>query len=660
MTLLALSGVAAGCGASGRPGAHPSVLLVTLDTTRADHVGAYGALPSVTPVFDRIGGEGALFTRAWTVTPLTTPAHTSLMTGLYPQAHGVRNNGRMRMSDAVTTLAEALSASGYRTGAFVGALPVSRAFGFAQGFATFDDDFGEGGKGQARTERTAAEVNARALPWLRTAVASRQPFFAWIHYYDAHAPYEPPSPFAERFPDRLYDGEIAFVDSEFGRVVELLRRSGALDRTIVVAVADHGEGLGDHGELAHGFLLYEPMIHVPLAIRAPWAIPAGTKRKDLASVVDVAPTIAALAKVSFPDDVDGRNLLASPSTLPESDDPENPGPGRAVYAETFFAAEEFQWAPIVSVRRGDMKWIAVPRPERYDLAADPGEETNLAGREPSRDAAMQALLARVAAASSARGKGRTSDAHVDDDLVARLQSLGYIGGGAGAPASGAAAVGRDPKDALADYVEYRRGTDLLVRGGDAADIFERLVASDPGNPEFRMRLGQAYRARGDLAAAEAAYRELLRRFPDYYLATRRLAALLSAQGRNEEARDLWLALKARGGAFVGLDKRLAEAYLGTRENDSALAAAERGLAQAPDAELDVLAGRALERLGRDAEALERYRAALAARASYTEALDGAIALLRRLGRTGEIRPMVEDCVARSAGNAAVKERLTGL
>jgi choline-sulfatase len=658
--LLGAAFVLIGCGREPTPMRRPNVLLVTLDTTRVDHVGAYGAEPSPTPVFDRTAAEGVRFTHVWTVTPLTTPAHTSLMTGLYPQTHGVRNNGRVRMPAGLATLAEAFASSGYRTGAFVSALPVARAFGFAAGFATFDDDFGDDPRGEARSERTAAEVNARVLPWLGAAAVADEPFFAWLHYYDAHAPYEPPSPFAERFRGRPYDGEIAFADAQLGRVLDTLRHAGVLDRTIVVLTGDHGEGLGDHGEPEHGLLLYEPTLEVPLTIRAPWAIEKGRVRHDLASLVDLAPTVAALAEVPFPKDVDGRDLFALASPVPEGDDALAVGPARLVYAETFFAAEEFSWAPIMAVRRGGMKWIAAPRPERYDLNADPRESVNLAGRDFGEDATLSAGLARIA--STRNGASGGASGIDDDDLIDRLQSLGYVGGGGGraAKTSGAEPPGRDPKDGVTDYNEYRRGTDLIIGGGDAVALFARLVERDPGNPEFRLRLGQAYRARGDLRSAEAAFRELVRRYPDFYLAYRRLAALLVAQGRSEESRDLWLALRARGRGFVGIDKRLAESYLATGQNDLALAMAEEGLAAGSDAELNVLAGRALERLGRDGEALERYRAALASRASSTEALDGAIALLTRLGRAGEIRPLIDDCLMRSAGNAAVRQRLDRL
>jgi tetratricopeptide (TPR) repeat protein len=352
--------------------------------------------------------------------------------------------------------------------------------------------------------------------------------------------------------------------------------------------------------------------------------------------------------VEFPGEVDGVDLFSS-----------SPG-GDAVYAETFFAAEEFGWAPLVAVRRADDKWIGAPRPERYDLGADPGEASNLAGVDPVKDASLAALLAQVARVSSAHALGSAA-ARVDDDLLARLQSLGYVGGATGKPAAGREQGGRDPKDGVSDYDAYLHGTETINAGGDAVPLFARLVAADPSNPEFRLRLGQAYRARGDLRSAEATYSQLVRMYPDFYLAYRRLAALLSAQGRATESRDLWLALRARGVGYVGIDARLAEAFLATGETGRALAAAAAGLAAAPDdAELLVLAGRAQERSGRDAEAVDLYRRALGVKPADLAALDGAVALLTRLGRKGEAASLVDDCIVRSAGNAAVRARRTGI
>jgi tetratricopeptide (TPR) repeat protein len=430
-------------------------------------------------------------------------------------------------------------------------------------------------------------------------------------------------------------------------VLQALKDAGAGGTTIVLVAGDHGEGLGDHGESTHGLLLYEPTIHVPLVVRAPWSTGAGSHRRDVVSLVDIAPTLASLAGIRLAGPLDGTDLFAS--TPPDA--------GRAVFAESLFAAEEFHWAPLACVRRGDAKWISAPEPERFDLHADPGERDNTAGRDTAGDAVLSALLGSIASSASAR-QGAGAPSSLDDETRARLQALGYVaGGGTGEPASSAAGPGRDPKDAIADYDAYVRGTDLLEAGEDAADVFERLVAGDPENPEFRLRLGQAYRARGDRAKAESVYRELIRAYPDFYLAYRRLGSLLSYEGRSAEARDLWLAVRARSTAFVGVDARLVEALLATGETSRALDVAKGALAKSPeDVELLVLAGRGYERAGDAAAALESYTAALDLKPADLEALDGALALLKRLGRRDEATALADDCLKRSSGDAAVSAR----
>lgn len=636
--LLTCLAAAPGCG---RTPERPNVLLVTLDTTRADRLGAYGYAAAATPAFDAIAQSGVLFERAWTVTPLTTPAHASLMTGLLPPAHGVRNNGRFRLNAEARTLAEAFAEAGYGTGAFVAAFPVSRAFGLEQGFSTFDDDFGAGPQGGVRSERTCDEVLARAVPWLRESLSADGPFFAWVHFYDAHDPYEPPEPFQREFRGREYDGEVASADRCLGTLLQELRRGRAENRTVVAVAGDHGEALGEHGEPTHGLFVYEEVLRVPLVIRAPWALPRGERRGDLVSLVDLPPTLLSLAGLSEEGWGHGRDLFGGDSASSDPADTRGIGPGRALYAESFFGQEEFGWAPLVTVRRGDAKWVAAPRPERYDLAVDPGEIDNLAGREPERDRGMESVLAEVAGWASSSGIGGAEQA-VDDDLLERLQSLGYVGGGAGASVGARESAGRDPKDAIEDYVAYRRGTDLLAQGsgGGAVAIFERLVAADPPNPEFRLRLGMAYAAAGLTADAERVYRELLALYPDFYLGVRRFAALLESQGRWQESRDLWLALRARGLPYVGIGARLSRAWLSLGRPDEALAEAEGAMAvEGRSAELLVLAGRSLEGLGRPEEALARYREAVAAFPSDGAAIAAAARLLRAAGREEELRTL---------------------
>ncbi|HKB17098.1 MAG TPA: sulfatase, partial [Planctomycetota bacterium] len=279
---LLLAPLLAGCGGRTPPA---NVLLVTIDTLRADHVGAYGWPYAETPNLDALARAGARFAEAYTPVPYTLPAHASLLTGTLPPRHGVRDNGRQSLPDSATTLAEWLAARGFATGAFVGAFPLERRFGLSQGFGVYDDELGAPGDAFSIAERRGEEVVSRALRWIG---GSAEPFFAWVHLFDPHAPYAAPAPFGARFAARPYDGEVAYADACLGRLVEGLgtRR----ERTLLVVTADHGESLGEHGEATHGLTLYEPAVHVPLLLAWPGRIAAGLLPKERASLIDLFPT----------------------------------------------------------------------------------------------------------------------------------------------------------------------------------------------------------------------------------------------------------------------------------------------------------------------------------------------------------------------------------
>ena len=277
----------------------PNVLLVTIDTVRADHVGAYGYTKPTTPTLDRLAREGVRFADATSQAPLTGPAHAAILTGSYPGRFGVRDNAAMPLPDSATTVAELFKAAGYRTGAFIGAFIVDRQYGFGQGFDEFDskfERFTSAAKLQAR--RPAAAVVDDALKWLSTR--SSAPFFAWVHLYDAHAPYDAPAAFRTRFPATPYDGALAYVDASVGRLIDALQQSGQLEQTIVCVVADHGEGLGEHGESEHGFFLYDATLHVPWILRLPQRRYAGAVVSEQVRAIDVTPTLAALGGLAKP------------------------------------------------------------------------------------------------------------------------------------------------------------------------------------------------------------------------------------------------------------------------------------------------------------------------------------------------------------------------
>jgi arylsulfatase A-like enzyme len=493
----------------GRAALRPSLVLITLDTVRADHLGCYGDAAAETPALDRLAREGVRFAQASSAVPLTLPSHSSLLSGLLPLHHGLRNNGSGVFPEGTATLATVLSGQGWRTGAFVGAFVLDHRFGLARGFDVYDDEIErDPNAGESlEAERPGRVVMDRALAWLSGSGETKgpaRPFFLWVHLYDAHAPYTPPSPWRERHPGRPYDGEIAEVDAQVGRLMAELEHRGLAASTVVAVAADHGEGLGEHGELTHGLLLYEPTLRVPLLVRAP-GVPAGQVVKTPVSLVDVAPTLAGLLGTSLPaPHLDGRDLSAALRNGGE------PAPAD-IYAETQYPAI-FGWSPLAALRRRDLKYIAAPRPELYDLSHDPGEKKSLE----TDTTTLKGFAARVAALEAGAVQAPRGSA-LDSEARARLASLGYVSGTAGStPAARAPAPGTssapDPKLLVDLFQRFERAHNGLKSGqpGEAARALadlSALVAADPRNPVFRGELARAYRQRRDMDRAIPLYRQ---------------------------------------------------------------------------------------------------------------------------------------------------------
>ncbi len=632
-----------------------SVLLITLDTLRADHVSCYGSSPVKTPHLDALALRGARLTRAWTPIPLTTPAHASILSGLYPPAHGLRNNGRFRLPDDVTTLAEVLKSGGSRTAAFVAAFPTLQIFGLGQGFDVYDDDLGNDAAGQRRSQRPATEVVDRAAVWL--AANGAGPFLLWVHLYDPHFPYQPPAEYARRFPHDLYSGEVAFTDAEVGRLLNALERTGASARTVVVALADHGEGLETHGEDRHGLLLYEESLRIPFVVVSPGGIEPGSEIRSVASAVDVMPTVLGLLGKPIPAGVQGRDLLSASEAET----------GRRVYAETLYPREEFGWSALYAIRDGNLKYVEGPVPELFDLAVDPKEETNLAQARTQDVRRLAATLAedavRLAKTERLAAAAGFSD-RSDSDVLERLASLGYVGGGGGATAEALPSVrGRNPRDALADYYDLKRAQDLKQAGdyGAAGRILEGLTRSDPDNPQVWLTLAQNHHRAGRIREAEASFHELLRRFPAFYLGYRYFSDFLAKQGRFREARDLWLDLSQRTPGYVEIQVQAAKVELAGGMVDEASQRLTVYLeAHDQDAEAWTLLGRALASAGEADKALSAFRFALELRPTEGDALEGAITLLTGAGRKDEARTMVERLVTRAPSDPVLRRTLDGL
>ena len=422
-----------------------NLVVVTLDTTRADRIGAYRQpAAAATPVFDHLAAEGVLFEQAMSSAPLTLPAHATMFTGGFPPQHGVRDNGGFFLDPGAVTLAERLASRGYRTGAFVGAYVLDSKWGLDQGFEHYADDF-DLSKVKAlslgNVHRRADAVVDLALPWLQTVAG--QPFFAWLHFYDAHAPYDAPEPFGSRYAGQPYNGEVAFADAQLGRVVEFLEQRHLLNRTIVVVLGDHGESLGEHDEGTHGFFIYETATRVPFLIRAPFSRTTGRRVASLVRTADLMPTILDLLGPAAGESPSGPGRSLAPVMTGDRARLEAEG-----YAEAMYPLHHYGWSALKAIRDGRYKLIDAPRPELFDLEQDPGETVNLFDRE--RDVAnrLQRALRAMEAGFERAAAGAAPPAEVDPETRARLASLGYVSSFV-ATESDAATLRADPKDKIA-------------------------------------------------------------------------------------------------------------------------------------------------------------------------------------------------------------------
>jgi choline-sulfatase len=573
--------------------ADTSLLLVTLDTTRADRLGCYGHADARTPNLDRLATRGARFERAYAHVPLTLPTHASLLTGTLPPEHGLHDNGRAALGPELTTMAELFAARGHRTGAFVSAAALDRSFGLDRGFEVYDDRLEA--DGARALDRPADAVVDAAVAWL--AEAPEAPFFLWVHFYDPHAEYAPPPDFA--LPDP-YDGELAHVDAEVGRLLSWLESRRLDARTLVVVVADHGESLGEKGEPTHASLIYDGTQRIPLLVALPGVLPGGVVVDDLVQQADLLPTVLELYGWAPPEGVSG----ASFAPLLRGGVREE----RPVWIESEYAALNFGWSPLRGLVSGRWKLIDGPRPELYDLEDDPGETRDLAAQRPEVVERLRGELAALAAELRPRA---TAGAGGDPDLARRLSGLGYAQGGDAAPGEGAAVNPVDHVDVLADY---HAAIGFQNRGEYARMVapLERAVARFPDSVGFRTQLGDAHRRLGRAAEARAELEAALALDPTYEAALFYLAELDRAEGDGAAARAGFLRVLELRPAYLPAREALAALDLAAGDAAAALAGHERLVADDGDdprrwlALADVAAAAGAPR--RRAEALARAAA----------------------------------------------------
>lgn len=538
-----------------RPGSAAGfdVIVITIDTLRADRLGCYGDLDAETPRIDSLAASGVRFVQATSGTPITLPSHATIFTGLDAPSHGVRHNGTFRLGEEEITLAEVLRDAGYATAAFVGAYVLDSRYGLAQGFEHYDDDVNPRGRpappGQYN-ERPAGAVVDAAIHWIegRPAGGDGHPYLAWLHLFDPHTPYEPPDPWATRFAGRPYDGEVAYVDSQLGRLVDYLDSSGRSDRTLILLTADHGEGLGDHGETTHADLIYDSTMRIPLVFSNPrlWERPVVVADR-LAGTVDLFPTLLGLLGLpAGPASLDGLDLTRDGA----SED-------RAIYIETLAPLLDYGWSALHGLRRLEAKLIVAPSPEFYDLRDDPGEQINRfdSAREVG---ALREELQRKMDDGPSDLEVLGSEQPLDDEQRRRLAALGYVGE---RPRAGRLGL-KDPKEMLPLWDRMNMAGRLSSAGRHDEAIAEigAVLQQDPDSGKAWHTAAQILERAGKPAEAEGALLRAVELRPraDAYVALARFAL-----GRGDrEGFERALAMAERldpneGGIWIGRGHDLA-------------------------------------------------------------------------------------------------------
>ena len=518
-----LAAVSAFAGAAGRP----NIILITLDTTRADRVGFLGSQLGLTPNLDALAHEGVIFTQAYSNVPLTTASHATILSGTYPQFHHVNDAG-VPLAKSLPYAPDILSKVGYRTAAFVGAVildPSGGAPGFARGFQTYDAGFRARQSGEDRyttLERRGTEVVDHALSWLDKKPMG--PFFLWVHLYDPHAPYDPPEPFRSRYRSNPYNGEIASTDSAVGKLLDELRARKLFDESLIIVVADHGEALGEHGERGHGIFLYDPTIHVPMLMKMPRQRSAGRKVESRVSLVDVMPTLLQVAGQGVPKVVQGESLLPLIYSAPAKAESDRPA-----YAESEYPHNAYGWSPLRSLRSGKYLFIDAPRPELYDALNDPSEEHDLL---PTSKAVGETLGTQLR-----KFRARTSSASLapkqalNAQQQANLQALGYVA--SGEPSAPNSVAGEaDPKDKI-EIANQMTEANLALEEGkyeQAIQTLQSVVGKDATIAAAYTDLGTAWSALGDDRQAVPVLRKAVELRPKSVNAHYQLATVLFETG----------------------------------------------------------------------------------------------------------------------------------
>lgn len=516
--------------AAEHPKAAPTnVVVITIDTLRADHLACYGYKQIHTPNIDALAADGVRFEKAYTPVPITLPSHTVIFTGTYPMLNGIHDFSANRLGAEPPTLADVLKQNGYNSGAVVASGVLDSRFGLNRGFDFYYDHFDFNRLQESNLdemERPGNVVADQALAWLSGNY--QKPFFLWMHLYDPHYPYNPPPPFREEYKTHLYDGEIAFADQQVGRLLQFLKEKKLYDHSLIVLSGDHGEGLGEHDEKTHGFFIYNSTLHVPLIMR----LPGSKKVKTIAaqvSTADIMPTILQALKLPVPSPVQGRSILPLVENTGEQ-------PPQSLYAETFLPRLHFNWSELRGLELGKYHFIEAPKPELYDVSKDPGEINNLYSEKKAVAEEMRAKLAAIIRDYTA-GKELAEKTGLDPELMERLKSLGYAGfSGGGSPTISNSKL-PDPKDRIQVYELISDGMSDSQHGRyeDSIQKLSAALKTEADSVPVHYLLGLDYYRLKDYSNAVEQFQRVLQLSPDYTLASFQLGLSYARAGRNDDA-----------------------------------------------------------------------------------------------------------------------------
>ena len=630
-----------------------NVVLITIDTLRADHVGCYGDQQIKTPNIDGLAADGTRFERAFAVVPVTLPSHTTMLTGTYPMLSGMHDFSVNKLSPAQPTMASVLKQAGYATGAVIAAAVLDSRFGLNHGFDFYYDHFDFSRldeKNLEEMERPGNEVADVALDWLgknsaEKNSASSKKFFLWMHLYDPHFPYNPPEPYKQEYADRPYDGAIAFADAQVGRLLHYLKEKGIYENTVIVLAGDHGESLGEHGEKTHGFFIYNATMHVPLIIRVPGS-PGGRTAADPVSLVDLMPTVLGAVGVEVPSDVQGKSLLAevrggSAETAAERD--------RSLYGETFLPRIHFNWSELRGAENTKYHFIDAPKPELYDLAKDPGETHNLLGEKKAVADEMRAKLAAMIRDYSA-GKELAEKTGLDPALMERLKSLGYAAFSGGNASRDPTISGRelpDPKDRIAAYEEFSDAMAASQHGRyeESIEKLKAMIKTEPNSVPAHYMQGLNYYRLNMFSEAAGELQKAVDLSPDYALAVFNLGMAQAHAGQSDAAiGTLQRALELDGTNFEAAFN-LGVVYIQKRDLEHAAESFRKSVAANPD--------------------FARGHRALGETLLYQGKTDEAIAELRRAVELAPDEPIMHESLAKAldakglTAEAAAERRRAG-